>query len=120
MTAAFGVVCAMFVHSVAAALGLSALFLTLPVLYHVLRRAGAAYLLYLAVKAFRERAVAVSEEERGQGAGVGRRRAFLQGAVTNLLHPKVILFDVAFLPQFVNPQLGMRASSSCSSGPRSR
>lgn len=105
VTAAFGVACAMFVHSVAAALGLSALFLTLPVLYHVLRWAGAAYLLYLAVKAFRERAVVVSEEDQGQGAGVGRR-AFLQGALTNLLNPKVILFDVAFLPQFVNPQLG--------------
>src|SRR5204862_6595795 len=50
--AAFGVACATFVHTVAAALGLSALFLTLPTLYHVLRWAGAAYLLYLAVKAF--------------------------------------------------------------------
>ncbi|WP_043688152.1 LysE family translocator [Streptomyces xylophagus] len=106
VTAACGVACAMFVHSVAAALGLSALFLTLPVLYHVLRWAGAAYLLYLAVKAFRERAAAFTAEDQGQGGGVGRRRAFLQGALTNLLNPKVILFDVAFLPQFVNPELG--------------
>lgn len=107
VTAAFGVACAMFVHSVAAALGLSALFLTLPVLYHVLRWAGAAYLLYLAVKAFRERAAPVAEEgQAALGARVGRRRAFWQGAVTNLLNPKVILFDVAFLPQFVNSQLG--------------
>jgi threonine/homoserine/homoserine lactone efflux protein len=101
--AASGVACAMFVHSVAAALGLSALFLTLPTLYHVLRWAGAAYLLYLAVKAFRDRAVPADE---GTAAGPGRRRAFWQGAVTNLLNPKVILFNVAFLPQFVDPGLG--------------
>ncbi|PWI20664.1 lysine transporter LysE [Streptomyces sp. Act143] len=100
--AAFGVACAMFVHTVAAALGLSALFLALPTLYHVLRWAGAAYLLYLAVKAFRDR----SPVGAGAVAGPGLRRAFWQGAVTNLLNPKVILFNVAFLPQFVAPELG--------------
>lgn len=101
--AAFGVACAMLVHAVAAAFGLSALFLTLPTLYHVLRWAGAAYLLYLAVKAFRDRSV---PGEEGAPAGPGMRRAFWQGAVTNLLNPKVILFNVAFLPQFVDPSLG--------------
>jgi len=100
--AAFGVACTMFVHTVAAALGLSALFLALPTLYHVLRWAGAAYLLYLAVKAFRDR----SPVGEGAVAGPGMRRAFWQGAVTNLLNPKVILFNVAFLPQFVAPELG--------------
>ncbi|MEU2271220.1 LysE family translocator [Streptomyces olindensis] len=102
--AAFGVACAMLVHAVAAALGLSALFTALPTLYHVLRWAGAAYLLYLAVKAFRDRSVPSAE---GTGAtGSGMRRAFWQGAITNLLNPKVILFNVAFLPQFVDPSLG--------------
>lgn len=101
--AAFGVACAMLVHAVAAALGLSALFTTLPTLYHVLRWAGAAYLLYLAVKAFRDRSV---PGEGSAPAGAGLRRAFWQGAVTNLLNPKVILFNVAFLPQFVDPDLG--------------
>ncbi|WP_367321630.1 LysE family translocator [Streptomyces sp. HUAS ZL42] len=101
--AAAGVACAMLVHSVAAALGLSALFLALPTLYHVLRWVGAAYLLYLALKAFRDRAVPVEADGK---AGSGRRRAFWQGAVTNLLNPKVILFNVSFLPQFVDPGLG--------------
>ncbi|MFC8518558.1 LysE family translocator [Streptomyces sp. NPDC057257] len=101
--AAAGVACAMFVHTVAAALGLSALFLSLPTLYHALRWAGAAYLLYLAVKAFRDRGESAGE---GGPAEPGRRRAFWQGAVTNLLNPKVILFNVAFLPQFVDPGLG--------------
>ncbi len=103
--AAFGVACAMLVHTVAAALGLSALFTTLPTLYHVLRWVGAAYLLYLAVKAFRDRSVP-GEDGTAAGGGAGLRRAFWQGAVTNLLNPKVILFNVAFLPQFVDPSLG--------------
>lgn len=102
--AALGVACAMLVHAVAAALGLSALFTALPTLYHVLRWAGAAYLLYLAVKAFRDRSV--PGEEGAGAAGAGMRRAFWQGAMTNLLNPKVILFNVAFLPQFVDPSLG--------------
>ena len=101
--AALGVAFAMLVHAVAAMLGLSALFTTLPMLYHVLRWVGAAYLLYLAVKAFRDRAVPVEADGH---AGPGRWRAFWQGAVTNLLNPKVILFNIAFLPQFVNPELG--------------
>jgi threonine/homoserine/homoserine lactone efflux protein len=108
--AAAGVACAMFVHAVAAALGLSALFTTLPVLYQVLRWAGAAYLLYLAYRAFREPAAPVARDvpdgEPAEGAGAGRWRAFWQGAVTNLLNPKVIVFNVAFLPQFVDPALG--------------
>ncbi|MFE6282393.1 LysE family translocator [Streptomyces sp. NPDC057877] len=120
--AAAGVACAMLVHAIAAALGLSALFTTLPTLYHVLRWAGAAYLLYLAVKAFRDRSVLGAEPggeggesgesgESGEGEGGkagrnGMRRAFWQGAITNLLNPKVILFNVAFLPQFVDPSLG--------------
>ncbi|MEV6589949.1 LysE family translocator [Streptomyces acidicola] len=102
--AAAGVASAMLVHTVAAALGLSALFTTLPVLYYVLRWLGAAYLLHLAVKAFRDRSV-IGEESARTGSG-GMRRAFWQGAVTNLLNPKVILFNVAFLPQFVDPSLG--------------
>lgn len=70
MVAPVGVACAMLAHTVTAALGLSALFLTLPTLYEALHWAGAAYLLFLAVKAFR-------------------------GAVTNLLNPKVNLFNVS-------------------------
>jgi threonine/homoserine/homoserine lactone efflux protein len=105
--AAVGVGCGALVHVLAAMLGLSALFVTLPTLYHVLRWIGAAYLLHLAVKAFRDRSpLGDAEGEAGPAAGPSRRRAFGQGMVTNLLNPKVILFNVAFLPQFVSPQLG--------------
>jgi threonine/homoserine/homoserine lactone efflux protein len=110
--AAAGVACGALTHAVAAVLGLSALFTNLPVLYHVLRWAGAAYLLYLAVRAFTDRSSPLAAPGDGDGEGgdsaAGRRlrRAFWQGLVTNLLNPKVILFYVAFLPQFVNPGLG--------------
>ncbi|MEW2451967.1 LysE family translocator [Streptomyces parvulus] len=102
--AAFGVACAMLVHAVAAALGLSALFTTPPALYHLLRWAGAAYLLYLAVKAFLDRSAPGEGDAADWGGGM--RRVFWQGAITNLLNPKVILFNVVFLPQFVDPSLG--------------
>jgi threonine/homoserine/homoserine lactone efflux protein len=107
MMAALGVAFGALVHAVAAAMGLSALFTSLPSLYHVLRWIGAAYLLYLAVKAFRDRSGLGSDDAADTGNTTpGRLRAFRQGAVTNLLNPKVILFNVAFLPQFVNPSLG--------------
>ncbi|WP_131742335.1 LysE family translocator [Actinomadura roseirufa] len=101
--AAAGVATGALTHAVAAMLGLSALFATLPALYHALRWAGAAYLLFLAVRSFRDRG---EPGEEPASAGPGRRRAFVQGVVTNLLNPKVILFNIAFLPQFVNPSLG--------------
>ncbi|WP_367129555.1 LysE family translocator [Saccharothrix sp. HUAS TT1] len=103
LLAALGVATGALVHVVAAMLGLSALFASLPTLYHVLRWVGAAYLLYLAVKAFRDR----TPLGGGGGGEVGRTsrwRAYGQGAVTNLLNPKVILFNIAFLPQFVRPE----------------
>lgn len=109
--AAAGVACGMLVHACAAALGLSALFGALPVLYHVLRWLGAAYLLYLAVRAFRDRSVPGGEDDAAEGADARRtgprpRRAFWQGMITNLLNPKVIMFNIAFLPQFVDPDRG--------------
>ncbi|WP_067966161.1 LysE family translocator [Nocardiopsis trehalosi] len=107
--AASGVATGAFVHAVAAAAGLSALFAALPALYHVLRWVGAGYLLYLAFKAFRDRSgftPAADGAATAEGVARTRRRAFVQGMVTNLLNPKVILFNIAFLPQFVDPALG--------------
>ncbi|MFD7122726.1 MULTISPECIES: LysE family translocator [Streptomyces] len=107
--AALGVAFGALVHAVAAALGLSALFMSLPTLYDAVRWVGAAYLFYLAVTAFRDRSgFGGGDEDAAAGSpGPGRLRTFRQGAVTNLLNPKVILFNVAFLPQFVNPDLGI-------------
>jgi threonine/homoserine/homoserine lactone efflux protein len=107
LLAAAGAAVGLTVHTAAAVLGLSALFTALPALYHLLRWAGASYLLYLAVKAFRARSPAA--EGNGQAAGIScpsRFRAFWQAVVIDVLNPKTILFFVTFLPQFVAPDLG--------------
>jgi threonine/homoserine/homoserine lactone efflux protein len=93
-----------YCHALAAALGLSQLFLVVPVAYDIVRYAGAAYLLYLAWQTVRA---------TGPTAGPtnGSRRyplatVFRQGLLTNLLNPKMALFVLALFPQFVDPGAG--------------
>ena len=93
-----------FGHALAAALGLSQLFLAVPLAYDVVRYAGAAYLLYLACKAFRSSGTAFAPP-----IGLPRypiRSVFRQGLLTNLLNPKMALFVLALFPQFVRPDAG--------------
>ena len=81
--------------------GLGALVAALPWAFDVIRWVGVAYLLYLAVQAWRSSRTAARE---GQGMSV--IRAFGTGFVVNLTNPKVILFVLAFVPQFVVPEAG--------------
>jgi threonine/homoserine/homoserine lactone efflux protein len=93
-----------YCHALAAAFGLSQLFLAVPWAYDAVRYVGAAYLLYLAWKAFRSTGTALSPAE-----GLPRYpvlRMFRQGLFTNLLNPKVALFSLALYPQFVRPEAG--------------
>jgi threonine/homoserine/homoserine lactone efflux protein len=103
ISSAFGIAAGSFLHSVFAAIGLSALVLHSELAFQLIKYAGAAYLLYLAWKAWRSGNEAAEIAER-QPAGLGR--IFLEGALTNLLNPKVALFILAFLPQFVDPAKG--------------
>jgi threonine/homoserine/homoserine lactone efflux protein len=100
----FGVITGTFVHLGLAALGLSELFRHSPLAYDLVRYLGAAYLLYLAWR------VASSHDDPGftaaRGDRAGRTRIYLQGLTTNLLNPKVALFYLSFLPQFVDPERG--------------
>jgi threonine/homoserine/homoserine lactone efflux protein len=92
------------VHTLAAAFGLSQLLARSASLYAALQYLGAAYLVFLGVKALRAKAevpVATSA-----GAALGLRRTVARGAVTGILSPKVALFFLAFLPQFVRPDRG--------------
>ena len=93
-----------YCHALAAALGLSQLFLVVPIAYDVVRYAGAAYLLYLAWKTVRSNgtAFAPSAAERHHAIGA----MFRQGLLTNLLNPKMALFVLALFPQFVKPEAG--------------
>ncbi|WP_213940419.1 LysE family translocator [Pseudomonas sp. dw_612] len=93
-----------YCHALAGALGLSQLFLTVPVAYDVVRFAGAAYLAFLAWKTFRSAGTPLSTDIAV--AAHPLPQIFKQGLLTNLLNPKMALFVLALFPQFINPQSG--------------
>ncbi|SDF29545.1 LysE family translocator [Limimaricola pyoseonensis] len=92
-----GIALAILGHVTLAGLGLGAAVAALPWLFDAIRWAGVAYLLWLAVAALRAGAPAADLP------AVRPARAFRQGLVVNLTNPKVILFVLAFLPQFTDP-----------------
>ncbi len=106
LAADFGVALGGMIHVTAAGLGLAALLASTPEAMAVLRWGGAAYLLWLAWSALNAPPVAAGV---GNGAALGSGavgRAFRQGLTTNLLNPKFLIFVMAFLPQFVDPERG--------------
>ncbi|MER6827525.1 LysE family translocator [Streptosporangium sp. NPDC000563] len=105
LLATAGVATSEAIHIAVAAAGLAALFAAAPFAFTILRIAGAAYLIYLGVQMIRHRNDVRSEMAEG-GGGMSGRRAYLNGLLTNLLNPKMVTFTIAFLPQFINPQLG--------------
>ena len=103
--AALGIGTGTFVHIVGAALGLSAILATSAAAFTVVKLAGAAYILYLAV------GMLLSKRGNGGGGGEAKalalaplplRRIYAQGILTNVLNPKVALFFLAFVPQFID------------------
>jgi threonine/homoserine/homoserine lactone efflux protein len=106
MVAALGVVSGCFVHVFAAALGVGALLATSATAFTLLKWAGAAYLMWMGVKLLLAKGggssivpVGVSAEV----AAVNLWRVYRQGFLTNVLNPKVALFFLAFVPQFIAP-----------------
>lgn len=99
-----GITAGLYCHALAAALGLSGLFLAVPYAYDAVRYAGAAYLAYLAWQAFRAGDPPPRAPETVRRVAGGQ--AFRQGLLTNLLNPKVALFALALFPQFVAPERG--------------
>ncbi|SDO09266.1 Threonine/homoserine/homoserine lactone efflux protein [Lutimaribacter pacificus] len=100
MAAALGVALGSVLHVTLAVLGVSAAILAIPHAHDAIRYLGAAYLFWLAVKAWR----APPPDPRQGAARTGR--AVWRGFVTNALNPKVALFIMAFLPQFTDPAIG--------------
>jgi threonine/homoserine/homoserine lactone efflux protein len=90
------------VHIGLATLGLAALLAHSPLTFRLLQYAGAAYLLYIAWRLLLEGA----RPEDASAPSASDRRIFAQGVLTNVLNPKVALFMLAFLPQFVDPARG--------------
>ena len=100
----FGVVAGFLVHMLAAAIGLSALFLAVPLAYEILKWAGAAYLLWLAWQALRP-GVRTLFEPRPLPPD-SSARLFVMGFLTNALNPKIAVFYLSVFPQFVSPERG--------------
>ena len=106
MVAALGVVSGCFVHVFAAALGVGALLATSATAFTLLKWAGAAYLMWMGVKLLLAKGGGSSIVPAGvsaEVAAVNLWRVYRQGFLTNVLNPKVALFFLAFVPQFIAP-----------------
>ncbi len=102
---AFGICSGLFVHATLSALGLSLILTHSALAYQVLKIAGACYLVWLGFQSLRS-AFTARKLEFVAGADSGSirpsRRAFVEGLLTNVLNPKVAVFYLAFLPQFID------------------
>lgn len=102
-----GLCTGLLVHTALVALGVAAVLQTVPAAFTALKILGACYLLYLAWQAFRARAAPVDGQVSSTLTGA---RLYRRGILMNLSNPKVALFFLAFLPQFVDAEQGGAAA----------
>lgn len=106
IVAALGIVCGCFVHVFAAALGVGALLATSATAFTVLKWIGAAYLMWMGIKLLFAKgggSSIVPADAAKAAVPTDLRRIYLRGFLTNVLNPKVALFFLAFVPQFIAP-----------------
>jgi threonine/homoserine/homoserine lactone efflux protein len=108
VAAAFGIALGTVLHTVAAALGLSAILATSALAFSIVKFLGAGYLIFLGLKLILSRPASASAGVAPQAAPATPGAVLRQGIVTNVLNPKVALFFLAFLPQFIDPASGSR------------
>ena len=99
MLSAMGVVCGILVHTTAAAFGLTLILQTSAFAFLFVKFAGAIYLLYLGIKAWRDKS---TFHLQTSAPIVTSSALFWQGVLSNVLNPKIAIFFLAFLPQFVD------------------
>jgi len=106
MMAALGISCGCLVHVFGTAIGLSALLMASSVAFTAIKWAGAAYLCYIGITMLLSRQKAADEVTEAAKIAprpmLSLRQVFWQGVLTDVLNPKVALFFLAFLPQFVD------------------
>lgn len=99
---AAGLCTGLIVHVTAVSLGISVILINSPVAFTALKLAGAAYLLYLSIRTFLGRHQnKINITKTNQAVG----KLYRRGILMNILNPKVILFFLAFFPQFINPAI---------------
>jgi RhtB (resistance to homoserine/threonine) family protein len=96
-----GIGCGLFIHATLSALGLSVVLVRSARAFEAVKLAGALYLVFLGLQALWSAKRGLPVQERR--TPVGAHRAFAEGLLTNVLNPKVAIFYLAFLPQFVGP-----------------
>jgi len=96
----FGIISGTFAHTLFAALGLSVILAQSAMAFSVVKWLGAAYLLYLGIRSLISKESQILPESSTSTSL--RRKIFLNGFLTNLLNPKVALFYLAFMPQFIS------------------
>ncbi|MFT3852934.1 MAG: LysE family translocator [Ilumatobacteraceae bacterium] len=102
LSAVAGIELANLVHALAAAVGLSAVLATSATAFNTVKWLGVGYLVFVGVRTLARPAPPLDVDR----PGTSTRRAFAQGVVVNLLNPKVALFFLSFLPQFIHPADG--------------
>ncbi len=109
--AALGIAAGTLVHILAAALGLSAVLATSSTAFAVVKYVGAAYLLYIGIALFRTKSNPTAEAiaQPPSLPSLRYRQIFFQGFLTNVLNPKVAVFFLAFVPQFISPEASNKA-----------
>ena len=105
VTSLAGVVLGFFVHMLAASLGLTALFMAVPMAFEALKWAGAAYLLWMAWQALRPGGASPFEQTTTLPPE-SPRKLFAMGLFTSILNPKVAIFYLSIFPQFVSAEHG--------------
>ena len=100
--AALGIGTGCLVHVLACAIGLSALLAASATAFTLVKWLGAAYLCYIGIRMLLARESEPAASSAPEGRATSLTRVFWQGALTNVLNPKVALFFLAFLPQFVD------------------
>lgn len=103
IASAFGITGGSLLQTLAVAFGLSGLLLAVPFAYDVVKFGGALYLIYLGIRTLLSRQHTITEAKVEQ---TSQWRIFTQGVFTNVLNPKVAIFFLAFLPQFVDTKQG--------------
>ena len=112
LASAWGMCSGLLFHTTLAAVGLSAILARSAGALSLVKYIGAAYLVYLGIRALLSREEFSPSVEKIFTVKVKLRNFFLQGLTMNLLNPKVAVFFMAFLPQFVSPSVGTAGSAA--------
>jgi threonine/homoserine/homoserine lactone efflux protein len=99
MLSALGVICGILVHTTAASFGLTLILQTSAIAFLIVKYLGAIYLVYLGIKAWREKN---TFNVQSSSSSLSFHKIFWQGVLSNVLNPKIAIFFLALLPQFVD------------------